>query len=60
FSLDRPGKTAIALRRRLLTNDIYPSCIRYPTGSEGAFYRFALSSEHTREQLERLITTLSS
>ena len=59
FSLDRPGKTAIALRRRLLTNDIYPSCIRYPTGSEGAFYRFALSSEHTREQLERLIITLS-
>ncbi len=59
FSLDCPGKNAATLRRRLLANDIYPSCIRYPTGSEGAFYRFALSSEHTREQLERLIITLS-
>ncbi len=59
FSLDCPGKNAAALCYRLLANDIYPSCIRYPTGSEGVFYRFALSSEHTREQLERLIITLS-
>ena len=59
ISLDCPKKkAAMALRRRLLANGIYPSCIRYPTGSEGAFYRFAISSEHTREQLERLVTAL--
>ncbi len=59
ISLDcPPKKAAMALRRRLLANGIYPSCIRYPTGSEGAFYRFAISSEHTREQLERLVTAL--
>ena len=60
ISLECPAKkTAAARRRRLLANGIYPSCIRYPTGSEGAFYRFAISSEHTREQLERLVTALS-
>jgi len=59
FSLDCPQKkSAMALRSRLLANGIYPSCIRYPTGSEGAFYRFAISSEHTREQLERLVTAV--
>jgi len=47
------------MRRRLLSAGIYPSCIRYPTGSEGAFYRFAISSEHTRGQLEGLVAALS-
>ncbi|MED6314257.1 MAG: pyridoxal phosphate-dependent aminotransferase family protein [Verrucomicrobiota bacterium] len=60
FSLDCPGKKAIAMRRRLLAADIYPSCIRYPTGCEGAFYRFAISSEHTRSQLEGLVAALSA
>ena len=60
ISLECPAKkTAASRRRQLLANGIYPSCIRYPTGSEGAFYRFAISSEHTREQLERLVTALS-
>ena len=59
ISLECPAKkTAAARRRRLLANGIYPSCIRYPTGSEGAFYRFAISSEHTRKQLERLVNAL--
>lgn len=60
FSLDCPGKkAAMALRHRLLATGIYPSCIRYPTRSEGAFYRFSISSEHTREQLEQLVAALS-
>ena len=59
ISLECPAKkTAAARRRLLLANGIYPSCIRYPTGSEGAFYRFAISSEHTRKQLERLVNAL--
>ena len=59
FSLECPGKKAAALRRRLLATGIYPSCIRYPTGSDGAFYRFAISSEHARTQLELLVAALS-
>ena len=47
-------KDATVLRRRLLANGIYPSCIRYPSDKPGAFYRFAISSEHTRAQLEKL------
>jgi len=58
-SLDCPvSKDATVLRRRLLANGIYPSCIRYPSNKAGAFYRFAISSEHTRAQLERLVDTL--
>ena len=59
FSLDCPGKKVAAMRRQLLATGIYPSCIRYPTGSVGAFYRFAISSEHTRGQLEGLAAALS-
>ncbi len=60
FSLDCPEKkAAMVLSHRLLATGIYPSCIRYPTGSEWAFYRFAISSEHTREQLEQLVAALS-
>ena len=59
FSLECPGKKAAALRRRLLATGIYPSCIRYSTGSDGAFYRFAISSEHARTQLELLVAALS-
>ena len=46
------------LRRRLLGNGIYPSCIRYPSDKADAFYRFAISSEHTRAQLEKLAEAL--
>ena len=59
FSLECSGKKAAAMRRRLLTAGIYPSCIHYRTGSDGAFYRFAISSEHTRGQLEGLVAVLS-
>jgi len=59
ISLECPErKAAAALRRRLLANGIYPSCIRYPAGSDGTSYRFALSSEHTRDQLQRLVAVL--
>ena len=59
FSLECPRKKAASMRRQLLATGIYPSCIRYPTGSDGAFYRFAISSEHARAQLELLVAALS-
>jgi 7-keto-8-aminopelargonate synthetase-like enzyme len=42
------------LKRKLLAAGIYPSFIRYPGGPVRGYFRFALSSEHTPEQLERL------
>jgi 7-keto-8-aminopelargonate synthetase-like enzyme len=48
-----------ALRQRLLAAGIYPSFIRYPGGPAGGCFRFALSSEHTRAQLARLVDALA-
>jgi 7-keto-8-aminopelargonate synthetase-like enzyme len=46
------------LRRRLLQQGIYPSLVRYPGGPEAGYFRFAVSSEHSRRQLERLAAAL--
>lgn len=46
------------LRRKLLTAGIFPSFIRYPGGPESGAYRFAISSEHSAEQLSRLVSVL--
>ena len=49
---------AVRMRKRLLAQGVYPSFIRYPGGSNGGYFRFAISSEHTREQLGQLIAAL--
>ncbi len=46
------------LSRRLLRADIYPPFIRYPGGPAGGYWRFVISSEHTRAQLENLVKAL--
>ena len=46
------------LKRRLEARDIFPSLIRYPGGPAGAYFRFAISSEHTPTQLGLLIDAL--
>jgi 7-keto-8-aminopelargonate synthetase-like enzyme len=48
-----------ALRERLLSRKIYPCFIDYPGGPEGGYFRFAISSEHTREQLDDLLKALT-
>ena len=59
ISIECPAKkAAMALRRRILANGIYPSCIRYPADTEEDCFRFAFSSEHSREQLMHLVVTL--
>lgn len=40
-----------SMKRKLLQNGIFPSLIRYPGGASRGFFRFAISSEHTKEQL---------
>ncbi|MGH7967375.1 MAG: aminotransferase class I/II-fold pyridoxal phosphate-dependent enzyme, partial [Limisphaerales bacterium] len=57
----RPGTAHAtkALNRSLLRSGIYPPYIRYPGGPEGGYFRFVISSEHTRAQLDRLVQALA-
>lgn len=45
-------------KRLLLARRIYPPLIQYPGGPETGYFRFALSSEHRREQLDQLLGAL--
>jgi len=47
-----------ALRQRLLDSKIHPPFIRYSSGDRAGFFRFAISSRHTTEQLEKLLECL--
>jgi 7-keto-8-aminopelargonate synthetase-like enzyme len=49
-----------ALRNALLKANIYPPFIKYPGGPATGYFRFVISSEHTREQLDNLLTILRS
>jgi 7-keto-8-aminopelargonate synthetase-like enzyme len=51
---------AKALRRQLLARGVFPSFIRYPGGPPDGYFRIALSSEHTRQQLDDLLAGLTS
>jgi 8-amino-7-oxononanoate synthase len=46
------------LQRALLAARIYPPFIRYPGGPTHGYFRFAISSEHTRPQLDNLLKVL--
>lgn len=46
------------IRRHLLSRKIYPPFINYPGGPPQGCFRFAISSEHSREQLENLLGVL--
>jgi 8-amino-7-oxononanoate synthase len=43
-----------SLKERLLRNKVFPSWIRYPGGPSEGYFRFAISSEHTKSQLANL------
>jgi 8-amino-7-oxononanoate synthase len=47
------------LKKKLLSAKIYPPFIVYPGGPPLGYFRFTLSSEHTRRQLDTLITVLA-
>ena len=53
----RPSETA-RLRRDLLAAAIYPPFIKYPGGPASGYFRFVISSEHSRSQLDALIKVL--
>jgi 7-keto-8-aminopelargonate synthetase-like enzyme len=54
----RDAAETARLRRHLLERGVFPSFIRYPGGPEGGYYRFVISSEHSREQLDDLLEGL--
>jgi 8-amino-7-oxononanoate synthase len=54
----RSVSEATRLKTRLLKAGIFPSLIRYPNGPTTGYFRFAIASEHTPEQVQRLLHTL--
>lgn len=46
------------LKKELLKQGIYPPFIQYPGGPVNGYFRLAISSEHTQEQLGRLVKAL--
>ena len=54
-----PARQVAQWRRALLAADIYPSFIQYPGGPAEGYYRFVISSAHTRAQLKKLAGVLT-
>jgi 7-keto-8-aminopelargonate synthetase-like enzyme len=49
-----------ALKRRLLAAGIYPPFLTYPGGPRDGYFRFVISSEHTKKQLQVLTAVLAT
>jgi 7-keto-8-aminopelargonate synthetase-like enzyme len=47
------------LKAALLSAGIYPPFIKYPGGPATGYFRFVISSEHTRQQLDALLEALT-
>ena len=54
----RPRSEAARLQRALLAAGILPPFLKYPGGPPNGFFRFVISSEHSRAQLDALIEVL--
>ena len=55
------NETAIAeLTSRLLAAGIYPPFIKYGPASAQGFFRFVISSEHTKAQLDKVVAVLTA
>ncbi len=48
------------LKQRLLEGAIYPPFLKYGSASAAGVFRFVISSEHTRAQLDKLASVLSA
>jgi 7-keto-8-aminopelargonate synthetase-like enzyme len=53
----RPSESA-RLNRALLAAGIFPPFIKYPGGPPNGYFRFVISSEHSRPQLDSLLGVL--
>jgi 8-amino-7-oxononanoate synthase len=54
----RRASDAARLRRALLAAGIFPPFIKYPGGPPTGYFRFVISSEHNRAQLDALLRVL--
>lgn len=50
----------VALKKHLLAAGIFPPFLKYPNGSANGYFRFVISSEHSRGQLQKLTDALKS
>jgi 8-amino-7-oxononanoate synthase len=57
--IPRHARGAARLQRVLLAAGIYPPFIKYPSALPLGYFRFVISSEHTRPQLDNLVQVLS-
>ncbi|HSU56644.1 MAG TPA: aminotransferase class I/II-fold pyridoxal phosphate-dependent enzyme [Candidatus Dormibacteraeota bacterium] len=48
------------VRKSVLEADVFPSIIRYPGGPASGYFRFVISSRHTRGQLDALASALTA
>jgi len=51
---------AADLKRKLLAAGIFPPFLKYPGGPANGYFRFVISSEHSRKQLDDLVAVLKS
>jgi 8-amino-7-oxononanoate synthase len=51
-------REAVRLQRALLAAGIYPPLVKYPGAPASGYFRFVISSEHTRGQLDALLRVL--
>jgi 7-keto-8-aminopelargonate synthetase and related enzymes len=56
--IPRSARDATRMREELLKARIYPPFVKYATGPANGYFRFVISSEHHRRQLERLLEVL--
>ncbi len=58
--IPRDSNHASRLRAACLKNAVFPSFIKYPGGPENGYFRFVIASEHSRAQLDALLSALRS
>jgi 7-keto-8-aminopelargonate synthetase-like enzyme len=54
------ARDATRLRQELLEAGIFPPFVKYATGPANGYFRFVISSEHNRGQLESLLDVLTA
>lgn len=54
------ARNTARIKRALWEHGIFPSVLKYPGGPAAGYFRFVISSEHTREQLRNLVDALTA
>ena len=54
----RQPREVRAMKQALLNARVYPPFVKYPGGPDKGYFRFVLSSEHSRKQLANLVEVL--